>query len=137
MFTCTKDLKGLAIRATDGDIGTIEEFYFDDETWGIRYFAVETGNWLSGRKVLISPISILNVNWRDNCIDVAMTQKQVENSPSIDLHRPVSRQHEAEYMSHYGYPYYWNGPYMWGPAYDPSELNTPAAVARLESAGSA
>ena len=132
MFTRSNDLKGLAIRATDGDIGAIEELYFDDETWGIRYFTVETGNWLSGRKVLISPISIINVNWRDHCIDVAMTRKQVENSPSIDLHRPVSRQHEAEYMGYYGYPYYWNGPYMWGPASYPNEITTPATVTLLE-----
>ncbi len=134
MFIRNKDLKGLAIRATDGDLGKIEELYFDDETWGVRYFVVETGNWLSGRKVLVSPISIINVNYRDNVVDVAMTQKQVRNAPTIDLHRPVSRQHEAEYMVYYGYPYYWNGPYMWGGSDYPAQLSVPGTVARMAQA---
>ena len=58
MFTNTKDLKGLVIRASDGELGTVDQVYFDDQTWAIRYFTVETGGWLGGRQVLISPMSI-------------------------------------------------------------------------------
>jgi hypothetical protein len=123
MLTNNKDLKGLVIRATDGEIGKVEELYFDDELWAIRYLTVETGNWLGERKVLISPFAILQTDWKTGRIDVSLTRKQIENSPNIDTHRPVSRQHEADYFGYYGYPYYWEGPYMWGPRYYPMGMD--------------
>lgn len=122
MLTNNKNLKGLVIRATDGEIGTVDQLYFDDQVWAIRYLTAETGNWLDGRKVLISPLSILQTDWKANRIDVSLTRKQVENAPNIDTHRPVSRQHEVEYFGYYGYPYYWDGPYMWGPSYYPAGI---------------
>jgi hypothetical protein len=84
-------LKGFTIRATDGELGTVDQFYFDDETWAIRYLTVETGGWLGGRRVLISPISVVHADWQAKRLDVALTKKQVENSPNIDTHQPVSR----------------------------------------------
>jgi hypothetical protein len=125
MLTNAAHLKGLAIHATDGEIGTVDQFYFDDDTWAIRYLTVETGGWLDDRRVLISPISVVNTDWQAKRLDVALTKKQVENSPNIDTHRPVSRQHEAAYLGYYGYPYYWGGGYMWGGGFCPSALATP------------
>jgi hypothetical protein len=122
MFTNNENLKGLVIRATDGEIGTVDQLYFDDQIWAIRYLTAETGTWLDGRKVLISPLSILQTDWKTNRIDVSLTRKQVENAPNIDTRRPVSRQHEADYFGYYGYPYYWDGPYMWGPSYYPTGI---------------
>jgi hypothetical protein len=120
MLTNGNELKGLTIRATDGELGTVDQFYFDDEIWAIRYLTVETGGWLSvDGSVLISPYSITNVDWRAKRLDVALTKAQVENSPEIDTHQPVSRQHEAAYLGYFGYPYYWGGPYLWGPGYYP------------------
>jgi len=128
MLTNITFLKGLAIHATDGELGTVDEFYFDDETWAIRYLTVETGGWLGGRQVLISPFSILHTDWPAKRLDVALTKKQVQNSPDINTHQPVSRQHEAEYNLYYGYPYYWGGPYMWGPAYYPGDWAIPTTA---------
>jgi len=119
MFTNSKDLKGLVVRATDGELGTVDQLYFDDKTWAIRYFTVDTGGWLTGRKVLISPMSIVGADWQSKRLDVALTKKQVENSPDIDTHMPISRQQEAAYLGYYGYPNYWEGPYLWGSAYQP------------------
>jgi hypothetical protein len=123
MLSNATNLKGLVIRATDGELGTVDQLYFDDETWAIRYLTVETGGWLGGRQVLISPFSVVNTDWEARRLDVALTKKQVENSPNIDMHEPVSRQHEAAYLRYYGYPYYWGGPYLWGPAYFPAGLD--------------
>jgi len=50
MLTNTMHLKGFVIRATDGELGTVDDFYFDDETWAIRYLTVDTGGWLGGRE---------------------------------------------------------------------------------------
>ena len=121
-------LNGFAIRATDGELGTVRELYFDDKTWAIRYLVVDAGGWLGGRRVLISPISIIDTDWAARQLDVSLTKGQVEHSPNIDTHQPVSRQHEAEYYGYYGYPNYWEGPYMWGPAFSPAGLvRSPAA----------
>ena len=120
MLTNATHLKGLVVRATDGEIGSVEQFYFDDETWAIRYLIVETGGWLGGRRVLISPFSVVYTDLLDKRLDVALTKKQVEHSPDIDTHRPVSRQHEAAYLGYYGYPCYWGGPNLWGPAFYPA-----------------
>ena len=107
MLRSMNDLRDYAIRATDGDIGHVKDFYFDDERWTVRYLVVETGTWLSGRKVLISPVSIGRPNWTDKALPAALTKEQVRNSPDIDTQKPVSRQHEISYLDYYGYPYYW------------------------------
>lgn len=114
MIRSIKDLRGYAIRATDGVIGTVDDFYFDDEDWGIRYLIVDTGKWLSGRKVLISPMAIGSPDWMIQELPVSLTKSQVKRSPDIDTRKPVSRQHEAEYARYYGYPYYWGGAGFWG-----------------------
>jgi len=120
--------KGLVIRATDGEIGTVSDTYFDDQTWAIRYFVVETGNWLGGRRVLISPMSVLEAEWQAKRLDVALTMQQVEDSPGIDTEIPVSRQYEADYLRYYGYPNYWDGPFLWGQAYYPLALPDPVPI---------
>jgi hypothetical protein len=125
MLAKTTLIKGFAIHATDGELGTVDDFYFDDDTWAIRYLTVETGGWLGGRQVLISPISVADTDWQASRLNVALTKKQVENSPDINTHQPVSRQHEAAYLGYYGYPNYWEGPYLWGPALYPAGLAVP------------
>jgi hypothetical protein len=130
MLRNTTHLKGFAIRATDGELGTVDQLLFDDKTWAIRYLTVETGGWLGGRQVLISPISVVNTDWQAERLDVALTKKQVEDSPNIDTHQPVSRQHEALYYGYYGYPYYWDGPFLWGPAFYPTGLARSEAASR-------
>lgn len=134
MLTKTTHLKGFSIRATDGELGTVDQLYFDDETWAIRYLTVDTGGWLDGRQVLISPISVVHTDWQTKRLDVALTKKQVENSPDIDTHRPISRQHEAEHLGYYGYPGYWSGPNMWGPAFYPVGLEIPPTASKEEMA---
>ncbi len=133
MLTNATNLKGLVVRATDGELGTVEQFYFDDHSWAIRYLIVETG----GRRVLISPISILRTDWNTRRVDVTLTMKRVENSPDIDTHRAVSRQHEVEFLGYYGYPNYWGGADLWGQAFYPAGLaiqstpSTQALAARI------
>jgi len=108
------DLEGYAIRATDGPIGHVKDFYFDDAAWVVRYLVVDTGTWLSSRKVLISPIAMGYPNWTDKVLPVSITKEQVKNSPDIDTERPVTRQHEIRYLGYYGYPFYWGGAGLWG-----------------------
>jgi len=109
-----KELYGNKLGASDGDIGHVKDFYFDDQNWVIRYLVADTGSWLPGRQVLISPYSFGPFEHTGNVLRVNLTRKQIEDSPSIDLHKPVSRKYEEEYYQYYGWPFYWQGAGVWG-----------------------
>lgn len=130
MLRSADELKGLAITATDGAIGEIDQFYFDDEDWAVRYLVANTGTWSEDRQVLISPFSIEKVDLPGNQLFVNLTMKQVLDSPDIDTHKPVSRQHEADYLNYYGYPLYWGGPYLWGSEMHPAGVLAMPAIAQ-------
>jgi uncharacterized protein YrrD len=100
-------LVGYAIRATDGDLGKVDECYFDDQTWTIRYLVVETGSWLAGRKVLLSPAALGEPDSKSRTFAANLTMEQVGNSPDLDTAKPVSRQHEMALSGHYAWPMYW------------------------------
>lgn len=107
MKRSVNSLIGFTMGATDGEIGKVKEFYFDDETWTIRYLIVETGSWLFGRKVLISPIALLTPDWENEIFPINLTKEQIKNSPDIDTEKPVSRQQEIEMYAHYPWGSYW------------------------------
>lgn len=107
MLRSLKKLYGGKLIATDGEIGTIKDFYFDTQNWVIRYLVADTGDWLSGRKVLILP-HFLATSFLSGKVDrVNLTRKKIEKSPSIDAHQPFSRQDEERHYKYYGRPPYW------------------------------
>ena len=115
MLSKAKTLKGYSLQNTDGEtMGTVKEFYFDDRHWAVRYLIANTGNWLKGRQVMISPYALIAVNFDYQNIVADLTKRQIEDSPSSDSDKPVSRQFEESYYGYYGWPPYWDGPYMWG-----------------------
>jgi hypothetical protein len=108
------ELQGFTIGATDGDIGRVDAFYFDDTSFTVRHLVVDTGSWLTGRKVLISPMALTAIDWHGKRIKTKLTKSQVEQSPNVDTDQPVSRQQEINYHRYFGYPNYWEGPWLWG-----------------------
>jgi len=121
MFQNIKQLYGKKLGASDGEIGHVMDFYFDDITWAVRYLVVDTGAWLPGRQVLLTPHAFGNHAFgrSDADVDVLrvnLTRKQIEDSPSIEMHRPVSRQYEEDYYRYYGWPAYWAGDSISGAA---------------------
>ncbi len=114
MLLSLDDLKQYAIHATDGEVGRVKDFYFDDLGWTIRYLVVDTGSWLMGRQVLISPMAVGKPNWNYKTLPVDITQEMVKNSPDINTDKPVSRQNEQELLGYYGYPNYWGADGLWG-----------------------
>jgi PRC-barrel domain len=109
-----KSLKGYQLHGRDGVIGHVQDFYFDDTHWTMRYLVADTGHWLSGRQVLISPYALLAVNAETREITVDLTRQQIEGSPALDNHKPVSRQFEETYHEYFGWPAYWYGSTNWG-----------------------
>src|SRR5665647_1357822 len=95
-------LKGYTLHSLDGEIGKVRDFYFDDQHWTIRYLVADTGNWLTGRQVLISPHALVVVNTEEEYIAVKLTKEQIEDSPSLRTDKPISRQFEEAYYGYYG-----------------------------------
>ena len=114
MLRSINDLHDLVVEGIDGSIGRINDLYFDDQAWTIRYLVVETGAWLEGRKVLLSPAASGELDWGRRVLPVPLTRARVATSPDVDSRKPVSRQHEIEHAAYYGYPYYWGGSGIWG-----------------------
>lgn len=114
MLRSTKEMKKYTIGATDGEIGHVTDFLFDDKSWVIRYLVVETGSWLMSRKVLISPFALQDADWMHKRLPVRISRDQVKHSPDIDTQKSVSRQHEIAYADYYGYPHYWGSNGLWG-----------------------
>ena len=114
MLNKAKTLKGFKLHGLDGELGEVKEFYFDDKHWVIRYLVANTGNWLADRLVLISPYALGAVKKEDQQIAIDLTKKQIEDSPSLNSDKPVSRQFEEVYYGYYEWPAYWDGPYSWG-----------------------
>jgi uncharacterized protein YrrD len=122
-----KDMLGFAIEATDGALGHVRDVYFDDEAWVIRYLVVETGSWLSNRKVLVSPFSMGEPKWTLGKLPVRLTREQVRASPGIDTDKPVSRQYELDFGGYFAYPNYWGSSGLWGAGYYPWTMYTGVA----------
>jgi hypothetical protein len=120
---------GEKLRATDGEIGHVRDFYFDDKNWTVRYVVADTGRWLSGRQVLISPHALGHLYPNGKVLLVNLTREQIEKSPPIDEHKPVSRQHEEEYHRYYSYPYYAESWPLWGLAEYPVVVPPPPPTA--------
>ena len=109
MLRSTKALEGARIRAIDGDIGHVEQFYFDDRNWRINYVVTNIGNWLHGKQVLMSPEVINSIEGDDEpVINVALTKEQVRQSLDAQTHRPVSLQQPHDYYLYLGLPHYLN-----------------------------
>lgn len=114
MLCSIKELDGFEIIARDGAIRHVCEAYFDDERWVIRHVVVDTGCWLSGRDVLISPHAVEQFDRDQRRLSVNLSRQQVEDAPGIETDKPISRQQEIPYYDYYGYPYYWGGMNLWG-----------------------
>ena len=109
MLQMSSAMKGFAIGANDGTIGTIADFLFDQTTWTVRWLVIDTGGWLSGRKVLLQPSAVDHIDLDRREIVVGLTRKQVEDSPDSSQHRPVSQQMQNDLYSYYGWNPMWGG----------------------------
>jgi hypothetical protein len=126
MIQNINELYGYKLSASDGEIGHIKDFYFDDHDWVIRYLVADTGSWITNNKVLLTPHNFGHFDVLNKQLLVRLTKQQIENSPSIELHQPVSRQYEMEYYRYYGLPYYWDGGSLWGAGSYPMAMPIPS-----------
>jgi uncharacterized protein YrrD len=131
MLQNINQLIGHKLAASDGEIGHVRDFYFDDQTWAVRYLVADTGNWLNGRQVLLARHALSRLGADGKNLPVNLTRSQVEGSPAFDSHRPVSRQYEEEYFRYYGWPVYWIGDGYGGLGGSPGVVPVPKADAQF------
>lgn len=137
MLQSIKEIYGHKLTALDGEIGTVKKVYFDQQKWGVRYLIAETGGWLTSRQVLISPCALNNTVGHPEIFSVNLTRRQIEDSPHLEWHKPVSRRFEEAYYRYYNWPRYWQGDEIWGasgipmrdgvipPSLEPAQLTGP------------
>ena len=132
MLRRIRDLEGWTVDGRDAaSVGTLHDFYFDDQRWAIRYFVIDTGSWLTGRRVLISPAGVESISWDSARLQLHLTRERVEHAPLVDWQQPISRRYESAYADYYGYPLYWTGPALWGAMAVPGPVPSPGAAATL------
>ena len=122
MLHSIRSLQGFTVAASDGELGKIKGAYFDEKKWVIQHLVVATGGWLNERRVLISPYSVLAVDWPSHFIKLKLTRQQIRDSPSIESLNPISGRCEPEPLEYHGYPGYWAGPSLWGTAEFPAAM---------------
>lgn len=133
MLRDLKALRGFALKASDGEIGSVRDVYFDDLDWMVCYLVVDTGSWLTGRTVLIVPKFLGAPEDTSRTIPVTLTRSKVEGSPTIESHQPVTRQHEKEHLLYYGLGYYWPEGAVGG--FEPSMVSSEAETNRKKPKG--
>ena len=85
----------------DGEIGHVEDFIIDDETWAIRYLIVDTHNWWPGKKVLVSPQWIERVSWGERKVFVNLSREAIKQSPEYTDESLLTRDYEIGLHRHY------------------------------------
>lgn len=133
MLHTAERLRTYTLRSSDAELGKLEDLYFDDRFWTIRYLVVDSGGWLVQRRVLVSPRSVAGVDPQNKTIATNLTKAQVEKSPSPDEFPPVSRQFEIAYNEYYDYSPYWLGPFAWGTSTAPLPAADAAMLEERES----
>jgi hypothetical protein len=134
-------LKGFTIEATDGRIGSVSDFLFDEKTWKIRWMVVDTGHWLTGRKVLVHPSAMGRPDYGLGQIAVRLSKEKVKQSPGLLSDAPVSRQMQNDLYGYYGWDPFWGGgsyfgggyPYGMGAAFEPSPYRSEPGLIEAES----
>ena len=103
------DITSLSAIAEDGEVGRVDDLLFDSGSWTIRYLVIHTGDWLTGRKVLVPPTEVQQTDWSRRRFHISMTRKQIEDGPPMATDEPVSRQQEIRLQAHFGWEPYWTG----------------------------
>ncbi|WP_099157378.1 PRC-barrel domain-containing protein [Virgibacillus ndiopensis] len=114
MLFYTSELKSYRIDATDGEMGKVQDLYFDDHCWTIRYAIIDTRKWLPGRSVYLSPTSFVKLNEIEKLVEVNYDKDTIRNSPSIPDNEPLTRSTESTLSGYYGWSKYWFGTMLWG-----------------------
>jgi hypothetical protein len=134
MLRSVDEIIGYQLHADNQSFGNCGDILFDDQWWTIRHIIANTGIWLIGKKILVSPIMIDKPDWSTRSLFLNISKEALENCPAPSTDEPVSREHEKKIYRYFGYPYYWTGSGLWGTAAYPAAVGTvpPETVSRQD-----
>jgi hypothetical protein len=99
---------GSVVQARDGDVGAVDDFLIDDRSWTIRWLVVDTGGWLPGKRVLVSPEWVEAISWSDRTARVGLARGEIQHAPEYHPDQPLEREYERSLFEHYGRRSYWS-----------------------------
>jgi hypothetical protein len=108
MLIAAARLRRCVIEGTDGTVGTVKDLLFDSGVWTVRYLDVDTGRWLPGRRIVLSPLVIDAADYAATKLATSLSREQVEKSPPLESDLPVSRQKEIDLAQYYAWGMYWS-----------------------------
>ena len=103
----THEVTGYHLLALDGEIGHVDDFIIDGDSWVIRYLVVATKNWWPGKKVLISPKWIESVSWDAREVAIRMTREIIKAAPEYTDESLLTRDYETGLHGYYNREGYW------------------------------
>jgi len=107
MLLATQFFLSTKVVGTDAPLGRIDDLLFDDNSWGLRYLVIDTRSWLPGRKVVLTPAELTDTAWLAKEIKVDRTRQEIEDSPPLEEHEPVSQQRESQLADYFDWPRLW------------------------------
>jgi hypothetical protein len=102
-----REIEGYGLQASDGGIGTVADALIDGADWRLRYWVVDTGTWLPGRKVVVAREWVTAVDWAARRLEVDVTRERVEKSPPLEDVGDLARSYEETLYGWYGRAPYW------------------------------
>jgi hypothetical protein len=121
MLHLAKKVIGAPVRGTDGNIGTLADYFFEEDRWTIRYLLIDAAEGFKGKRVLVSPMAVRTA-WGVSGIELSLTRDEVWNSPQVTDDEALSATGEADVLAYYGYPEYWGATGVWGSYDNPTLL---------------
>jgi hypothetical protein len=95
-------LIGASVLGTDGEIGRIRNFLFDDKSWMVRYMVIDVGSWLQRHDVIVAILAVESADWEKRIFHIRLTREEARNSPNVDAAKTVSRQQEIAMEEYFG-----------------------------------
>jgi len=97
------EVRGYRVHARDGEFGEVEDLVVDDRDWQIRYLVFDTRRWLPGKKVLLAPTWIDDIDWVNRQIVVDLDSETIRSAPPYEPSRLITRDYEVQLYGHYGH----------------------------------
>lgn len=114
MLAFVSELRECRIEALDGEMGKVQDLFFDDRHWAVRYVLIDTGKILPGKKVMLSPASFDNLDIEEKRLHVHYDKEKIRKSPDVSETVSMTNEHETQLADYYGWSKYWLDNMMWG-----------------------
>jgi len=102
-----REVIGYDVHATDGRIGHVDDFIVNVDEWLIRYLVVDTRKWVTGKKVIVPPDWVTQIDWSQSEFRVDVARDTIQDSPEFEPDAAVNREYEIRLYDYYGRPRYW------------------------------